>query len=78
MLDVNLSLFENTNCTNFFKFFKRQPSKKDNVKEIIKDLNLLLASPEFNREFLCNHILNKSCQLVGAEYGNFFCFTLLI
>lgn len=69
MFDVNLSLFENTNCTSIFKFFKRQPSKKDNIKEIIKDLNLLLESTDFNREFLCNHILNKSCQLVQAEYG---------
>ena len=74
MLDVNLTLFENIHCTNIFKFFKRQPSKKDNVKQIIKDINILLESKEFNREYLCNHLLQKSCQLVGAEYGNFFLF----
>lgn len=69
MLDVNLSLFENVKFTNFFKLFKHQPTKKDNVKEIIKDINSLLENPEFNREFLCNHLLNKTSQLIGTEYG---------
>ncbi len=70
VLDVNLTLFENLDCTNIFKNpFRKQPNKNDKVKEIIKDINILLENPEFNREYLCNHLLNKSCQLTGSEYG---------
>ena len=68
--DVNFTLFENLDCTNIFKIpFRRKPSQNDKVKEIIKDINLLLESSEFNREYLCNHLLNKCCQLTGSEYG---------
>ena len=68
--DINLTLLENLDCINFFKNpFRKQPTEKDKVKEIIKDINLLLESSEFNREYLCNHLLNKACQLTGSEYG---------
>ena len=69
VLDINVSLFDNTKCTNFFQFFRRQPSQKYKVKEIIKDINVLLESQDFNREYLCNHLLNKACQLTCSEYG---------
>lgn len=69
MLDVNLTIFENGGCANVFNFFRKRPSKKDKVKEIIKDINTLLESSDFNREYLCNHLLNKVVQISGSEYG---------
>ena len=66
--DLNFTLFENLEC--IFKHpFRSQPTEKNKVKEIIKDINILLESPEFNREYLCNHLLNKACQITGSEYG---------
>ncbi len=70
VFDINFTLFENLECTNIFKNpFRKQLSQKNKVKEIIKDINVLLESPDFNREYLCNHLLNKACQLTGSEYG---------
>lgn len=39
------------------------------VKHIIQDVNMLLADSDFNRKYICNHILNKLVQLTGSEYG---------
>ena len=48
---------------------KNNPSDKDKTKQIIKDINKLLESPDFDRTFLCNHLLNKCIQLTQSEYG---------
>jgi hypothetical protein len=38
-----------------------------NTKEIIKDINILLE--DLDRNYICNHILNKLVQITGSEYG---------
>lgn len=70
LAEITIFKCEQFSIKSVFNFFRRkQPSKKDNVKEVIKDINLLLESPDFNKEYLCNHLLNKSCQLTNSEYG---------
>lgn len=57
------------NCiVNIFRR-KKSPNDKDKTKQVIKDINKLLESPDFDRAFLCNHLLNKCIQLSQSEYG---------
>jgi hypothetical protein len=61
------SLFEKINITSHFNCFRSK--NKNNIQTIIEDINILLANNENNREFICNHILNKLVQISNSEYG---------
>jgi hypothetical protein len=40
-----------------------------NTKQIMKDINLLLSDQNFDKNYICNHILNKLVQITNSEYG---------
>jgi len=39
------------------------------VNRMFNDINLLLTDSDFDKKFICNHILNKIIQLTNSEYG---------
>ena len=42
---------------------KRNRSKNSNVEHILTDINILLADANFDKNYICNHILNKLVQI---------------
>ncbi len=71
------NLFLTITCGNKKKKEKKEKKEKNgsmqnlnrNVRNIILDINALLVGPDFDRSYICNHILNKLIQITGSEYG---------
>jgi len=61
------SIFEKINLSSTFNCFSSK--NKDKIQTIINDINILLANNDNNKEFICNHILNKIIQITNSEYG---------
>lgn len=70
-MNFNFVLCENLSLPSFKCVGKKRKSKRisSSVNEIIKDVNTLLANPDFDHKFICNHLLNKFVQITGSEYG---------
>ena len=71
-MSLNLVLCENlslpSKCICKWKREKKDKSKV-HTETIIQDVNRLLIDSDFEREYICTHILNKLVQLTKSEYG---------
>ena len=75
-MNFNCTLCENLNiskltcrCISKDKKHGKKKSKNSITDTIIDDINQLLVDSEFNRNYICTHILNKIVQLTNSEYG---------
>lgn len=73
-MNLNLILCDNlelpAECCTPTKSKKSKGSKVNNTTDIIlDDINQLLMDSNFNRNYICTHILNKLVQLTQSEYG---------
>ena len=63
----NIFSFNNTSLGITGLFKKRKKEKY--MKALVEDINSIMASEYVDNTFVMNHILNKICQLINAEYG---------
>lgn len=72
-MNFNVVLCENLQLPTSWKCCtstKRKRPKGDAVtSRVIQDINQLLVDSNFDRNYLCAHILNKLVQLTKSEYG---------
>lgn len=70
-MNFNCTLCENLNISKLTCKCISKDNKKINTitDTIIEDINELLVDSEFNRNYICTHILNKIVQLTNSEYG---------
>jgi len=66
-MTFNLVLCENFTFPSFKCAGKHRNSKRKT--SVINEINDLLSDPEFDRDFICTHVLNKLVQLTKSEYG---------
>ena len=59
--------FDN-NHIGFVNPFKKR-KKRAYLKELIKEVNAILEEPNFDKQYIMAHILNKLRLITGAEYG---------
>lgn len=71
-MSINLAIcdkLEAEGCFTFNFFGEKKKTINESIELIYDDLLVLLRSEEFNNAYLFNYILNKTIQLIGAEYG---------
>lgn len=62
------NLCEELNVKTIMNIFKKR-NDKYKIQYVVNDINRLLADSSFDRNYICNHILNKLVQLTQSEYG---------